>query len=159
MPSVDFPNPVSVIAKNEPVAPAPSPAGLFELVLEVADLAAAEHFYHDVLGFDVVERWGDDRPAVWLSLGGDSVLGLWSVEAGGEKAIHHGRGGAHVHYAMFLRRGALDAMAERLRALGYEVEHFDFENGNRSIYIDDPDDNVVEFAEWRTHWDGRSNSL
>lgn len=32
-------------------------SGVCELVLEQNDLAAAEHFYADVLGFPVVERW------------------------------------------------------------------------------------------------------
>ena len=155
MPTLDFPNPVTTV--DTPAAPAP--AGVFEMVLEVADLAAAEHFYVDVLGFEVIERWGDDRPAVWVRAGSECFLGLWSVEAGGVKAIHHGRGGSHVHYAIRVHKGTLPTMEERLTALGYEVEHYDFDNGNQSIYIDDPDGNVVEFAEWRTLWDGRPNSV
>jgi catechol-2,3-dioxygenase len=155
MPTFDFPNPVTIV--EAPAAPAP--AGIFEMVLEVTDLAAAEHFYVDVLGFKVVDRWGDDRPAVWVGVGNEGFLGLWSVEAGGEKAIHQGRGGAHVHYAIRVPKGTLATMEERLTTLGYEVERFDFENGNQSIYVDDPDGNVVEFAEWRTLWDGRPNSV
>ena len=46
-------------------------SGVCELVLEQSDLAAAEHFYAEVLGFPVVERWnrdgdareGDDAPS------------------------------------------------------------------------------------------------
>jgi catechol 2,3-dioxygenase-like lactoylglutathione lyase family enzyme len=159
VPSLDFPNPVSVAEKDESVTPAPASAGLYELVLEVNDLAAAEHFYGEVLGLKFVERWGNDRPAVWFGLGGDAFLGLWSVAAGGEKAIHHGRGGSHVHYAIRFRKGGLAAMEERLVSLGYDVEHFDFGNGNHSIYIDDPDGNVVEFAEWPTLWDGTKSSI
>ena len=34
--------------------PAISPTGLFEMTLEVSDLAAAEHFYRDVIGLPVV---------------------------------------------------------------------------------------------------------
>jgi catechol-2,3-dioxygenase len=158
MPSLDFPNPVSTIEKEQENLPVPKPSGLFEMVLEVTDLAAAEHFYVDVLGFEVIDRWGDDRPAVWVGLGGDNVLGLWSIEAGGEKAIHDGRGGSHVHYAINLPRGTLDAMEAHLRSHGYDVELFEFENGNRSIYVDDPDGNVVEFANWRIRWDGRPNT-
>jgi catechol-2,3-dioxygenase len=155
MPTLDFPNPVTTV--DTPAAPAP--AGIFEMTLEVADLAAAEHFYVDVLGFEVIDRWGDDRPAVWVRTGNDCFLGLWSVEAGGEKAIHHGRGGTHVHYAIRVPKGTLATMEERLTALGYNVERYDFDNGNQSIYLDDPDGNVVEFAEWRTLWDGRPNSV
>ena len=48
------------------------PTGLFEMTLEVADLAAAEHFNHDVVGLPVAARWSDERPAVWLALGRES---------------------------------------------------------------------------------------
>ena len=137
------------------VAPAPSAVGLLEFTLEVADLAVAERFYVDHLGLRVVERWGDDRPAVWLAIGKEAFLGLWTREAGGEKSIHHGRGGAHVHFALRVPVGTLDTMQTRLEALGYEVEAgWDFGNGNRAIYLDDPDGNVVELTERRTLWDG-----
>lgn len=66
----------------------PEAIGLFEMVLEVADLAAAERFYHDVIGLPVVERWTDERRAVWLALGREGFLGLWPPETGGPVAIH-----------------------------------------------------------------------
>jgi glyoxylase I family protein len=137
------------------ILPAPPAIGYLEMTLEVADLAAAEAFYAGALGLPVVERWGDDRPAVWLGLGRENFLGLWSVEAGGEKSIHHGRGGEHVHFAIRVPLGTLDQMQARLEALGHEVESgWDFGNGNRAIYLDDPDGNVVELTERTTLWDG-----
>jgi catechol-2,3-dioxygenase len=138
-------------------APA-APTGLFEMVLEVNDLAAAEHFYREILGLPVAQRWSDERPAVWLALGGESFLGLWPPETGGAVAIHGGRGGSHVHFAIRMPLGSLDAARARLTALGYEVEEQDFGRGNRAIYLDDPDGNVVELTERTTLWDGRSTS-
>ncbi len=137
--------------------PAPPLAiGLFELTLEVADLAAAERFYAEHIGLRVVERWGSDRPAVWLALGRESFLGLWTREAGGERAIHRGRGGAHVHFAIRVPLGTLDDLQARLEALGYAVEAgWDFGHGNRAMYLDDPDGNVVELTERVTLWDGQ----
>ena len=44
------------------------PSGLFEMTLEVSDLAASERFYHDVIGLPIAQRWTDERPAVWLAL-------------------------------------------------------------------------------------------
>jgi catechol 2,3-dioxygenase-like lactoylglutathione lyase family enzyme len=134
-------------------APA-APAGLFEMVLEVKDLAASEHFYREVLGMPVAQRWRDERPAVWLALGRESFLGLWPRETGGAVAIHGGRGGSHVHFALRIPLGSLDAIRDRLTALGYEVEEKDFGHGNRAIYVDDPDGNVVELTERTTLWDG-----
>ena len=93
---------------------APGPIGLFEMVLEVADPAASEQFYAGTLGFPVVERWTGDRAAVWLALGREGFLGLWTVEAGGEQAIHRGRGGSHVHFAVRVPIETLDATQTRL---------------------------------------------
>ncbi len=130
-------------------------SGLFEFVLEVADLPAAERFYAGDLGLPIAERWTGDRPAVWLSLGREGFLGLWPVETGGEKAIHQGRGGSHVHFALRVPIGSLDHFAQRLQSLGHEVETgWDFGKGNRAIYLNDPDRNVVELTERTTLWDG-----
>jgi catechol-2,3-dioxygenase len=135
--------------------PAASIQGLFEMVLEVTDLAASERFYVHDLGLAIAERWGDNRPALWLTLGRESFLGLWPVESGGEKAIHHARGGSHVHFALRVPIGSLDAMQRRLESLGHEVEDgWDFGQGNRAIYLDDPDGNAVELTERTTLWDG-----
>lgn len=128
------------------------PIGLFEMVLEVADLAAAEDFYHQVIGLPVVERWDAERPAVWLALGNEGFLGLWPPETGGAAAIHGGRGGSHVHFALRLPLGAIAATRARLLALGYPVEDRDFGRGNLAIYLNDPDGNVLELTERTTLW-------
>jgi catechol-2,3-dioxygenase len=49
--------------------------------------------------------------------------------------------------------GTLDTVRARLEALGYPVESRDFGAGNRAIYLDDPDGNVVELTERTTLWD------
>ena len=133
---------------------APPAIGLLEFTLEVADLAVAERFYADHLGLRVVERWGANRPAIWLAIGREGFVGLWTREAGGEKAIFNARGGAHVHFAIRVPYGTLDAMKSRLETLGYAVGSIDFGKGNRAIYLDDPDGNVVELTERTTLWDG-----
>ena len=130
------------------------PTGLFEMTLEVADLAASERFYREVVGLPVAARWTDERPAVWLGLGREGFLGLWPPETGGAAAIHGGRGGAHVHFALRLPLGALDATRERLERFGFEVEERDFGHGDRAIYLTDPDGNVLELTERTTLWDG-----
>lgn len=128
--------------------------GIFEMVLEVDDLAAAERFYRDIVGLPVADRWEDDRAAVWLSIGREAFLGLWPVATGGAKAIHGGRGGSHVHYALRVPHGTLDQMQERLEKHGLDVERVEFRPGDHAIYVDDPDGNVVELTERITLWDG-----
>jgi catechol 2,3-dioxygenase-like lactoylglutathione lyase family enzyme len=129
--------------------------GLFEITLEVKDLARAERFYHDVIGLPIAAHWSDARPAVWLALGREGFLGLWPPESGGAVAIHGGRGGSHVHFALRVPFGTLDAVRARLIGLGYAVEDQDFGSGNRAIYLDDPDGNVVELTERTRLWDGK----
>ncbi len=94
--------------------------GVSELVLEQNDLAAAEHFYADVLGFPVVERWARNGEAVWVMAGDRTRIGLWRPQLG----LGGGRGGVHVHYAMQLPVDAYEAFArwsEGCETNGYTV--------------------------------------
>lgn len=141
-------------SESNRAVPVVRPSGLFEMTLEVSDLAVSERFYHDVIGLPIAERWTDDRPAIWLALGREGFLGLWPPETGGAAAIHGGRGGQHVHFALRVPMGTLDAITARLESLDYAVESWDFGNGNRAIYLNDPDGNVVELTERATLWDG-----
>jgi catechol-2,3-dioxygenase len=112
--------------------------GVNELVLEALDLAAAEQFYAGVLGFPIISR-SENR--VWVMAGDRTRIGLWAPQVG----IAQGRGGVHVHYAMHIAEGDLDAALERLRDHDYEPEVVEFEEtGSRAAYVTDPDGNVVE---------------
>jgi catechol-2,3-dioxygenase len=109
-----------------------------ELVLEVLDLERAEHFYSELLGFTVVERW-EHRDAVWV-LAGRTRIGLWRPQVG----VAGGRGGVHVHYALQIEEQDYAAIVERLRGRGLDVTEDDFGH-SRAVYVTDPDGNVVEF--------------
>jgi catechol-2,3-dioxygenase len=109
-----------------------------ELVLEVVDLAEAEHFYSELVGLPVVERW-EHREAVWV-LAGSTRIGLWRPQVG----IAGGRGGVHVHYALQIEEEDYAAIVERLRGHGLDVTEDDF-GDSRAAYVTDPDGNVVEF--------------
>lgn len=128
--------------------------GLFEMVLEVADLERAERFYHEVIGLPIADRWDEERRATFLSLGREGFLGLWPVETGGPNAIHGGRGGEHVHFALLAPPGSLEGFEARIRAAGYETERREFGAGNLALYVTDPDGHVLELTERVTLWDG-----
>jgi catechol-2,3-dioxygenase len=113
-------------------------SGIVELTLQVRDLEALEAFYVDVFGLRVLKR-EDDR--VWLAAGERSRLGLWLP---GEKEFGD-EGGAHVHYAFGAEPGTLDGIVGRLEERGVPVEGpVEHPGGDRSIYVTDPEDNVVE---------------
>jgi catechol 2,3-dioxygenase-like lactoylglutathione lyase family enzyme len=128
------------------------PVGMHELVLEVANLEASETFYREVIGLNVVSRWTGERKAVWFDAGDTIAIGLWTRETGGAAAIHNGRGGAHVHFALRIPKGSVDTVESRLEALGYETTHIDFDDGNISVYVNDPDNNCVELMDARVDW-------
>lgn len=114
-------------------------SGVSELVLEVADLDAAERFYAEVLELPVVERW-EQRDAVWVLAGEGTRIGLWKPQVG----IAGGRGGAHVHFALRIAEEDYEPAVERLQGKGLEVHEEDF-GASRAAYVTDPDGNVVEF--------------
>lgn len=109
-----------------------------ELSLQVHDREVAERFYLEVIGLQLLAR-EDDR--TWLALGERARLGLWlpGVKEQGD------RGGVHVHFALSVAASELDALAQRLRDAGVEVRGpVMHEGGDRSIYFQDPEGNVVE---------------
>ena len=132
----------------------PPTLGLFEMVLEVADLEQSERFYHEVIGLPIADRWDDDRRATFLTLGREGFLGLWPVETGVANAIHGGRGGSHVHFAVLVPPGSLLDFERRIHAAGYDTERRDFGRGNLALYVTDPDGHVLELTERVTLWDG-----
>ena len=115
--------------------------GLAELAIEARDLESMEQFYSRVLGLAVLARESD---RVWLDLGGGARLGLWLP---GEKE-YGDRGGRHVHFALAAGRDAFATFHERLRYSGADllgpIEH---PGRDRSLYVRDPEGNVVELWE------------
>lgn len=130
--------------------------GFLELVLEVNDLDQSLAFYCDVLQLAEVEHWPPPRVATWLSIGHNAVLGLWPRASGGEGvAIAGSRGGSHVHFAIYVEPGTLFMWQGRIGAAGFKVVGpVGFAHDNRSIFVSDPDGNVVELADWIVDWSG-----
>jgi SAM-dependent methyltransferase/catechol 2,3-dioxygenase-like lactoylglutathione lyase family enzyme len=117
--------------------------GVSELVLEVADLEAAERFYTGALGLPVVERYASGE-AIWLMAGDHARIGLWLPQLG----VAGGRGGAHVHFALHVENQDFDASVRRLREHGLtpqiESRRRYRPSASRSAYVFDPDGNCVE---------------
>jgi catechol-2,3-dioxygenase len=127
--------------------------GICELTLEVRDMHVLERFYCDVLGLEVLSR-DDDR--TWLACGERTRLGLWLP---GEKEFGD-EGGRHVHYAFSAAPGALDDLERRLAEHGIEhrgpVEH---PGGDRSVYFEDPEGNLVEAWEFFEDGEGAEDGI
>ena len=105
--------------------------GMFEVVLEVADLDRAEAFY-TALGMDLVDR-GDERRRVRLSAGA-FALELWEPQLG----LADARGGVHVDFGLKVEdpEEALDRVRDSVRSV---------ESNEDGIRVRDPDGHFVTF--------------
>lgn len=106
--------------------------GIFEVVLEVADLGRAEGFYTD-LGFEVSDR-GSDRRRIRLS--GPMDLELWEPQLG----LADARGGVHVDVG-------IDASDPETAADSVAARTTRRETVEEGIRIRDPDGHYLTLIE------------
>ncbi|MDU9003733.1 VOC family protein [Sedimentitalea todarodis] len=131
--------------------PAAAPGAILETALYVDDLDAATTFYEGLLGLEAFQTVPGRH--VFFRIGA-AVLLVFNPDATGTPSQnprlpvppHGARGPGHLCFAM--PRQQIDAMRARLIAAGIAVEtEFDWPNGAHSLYVRDPADNSVEFAE------------
>lgn len=122
--------------------------GICELTLQARDLQGLARFYERALG---CRRISEDPDRIWLSIGHRTRLGIW---APGRKEFGD-RGGRHVHFALSAAPRQLDELARGWRDLGLDhkgpVEH---RGGDRSLYLEDPEGNLLEVWDFFEHGDG-----
>jgi len=122
--------------------------GVFEVALEVEDLARAEAFY-EALGFEVVDR-GEGRERTRLD--GPMALELWEPQLG----IADARGAVHadLRFATPTPEGAADAVADRACSVqtlaagegkGEDEGQNDDEDDGRRYRVRDPDGHYLTF--------------
>ena len=111
--------------------------------LKVADLDRAITFYEGVLGFDVVQRFG--QQAAFLSAGGyHHHIGLNTWESrGGTPAPPHHTGLYHVAI-LYPDRSALADALRRLVDAGVPLDGAADHGVSEALYLRDPDGNGVE---------------
>ena len=112
--------------------------GICELTLETRDPEALAGFYTHAFG---MRRLSEQDDRIWLACGSSTRLGFWCP---GKKEFGD-EGGRHVHFALSAAPGAMHAIRERLERLGAQVKGpVEHEGGDRSLYAEDPEGNVVE---------------
>jgi catechol 2,3-dioxygenase len=127
--------------------------------LKVADLDRALAFYRDVLGFEVMQRYGDK--AVFLSAGGyHHHLGLNTWESKGGRPPAPGTTGLFHTAILYPDRAALADALRRLVEAGIRLDGASDHGVSEALYLSDPDGNGVELyrdrpqAEWPRNPDG-----
>ena len=126
---------------------APSQTRIGHSHLKVSDIAKAMNFYCDLLGFEVMQRDGNN--AVFLSAGGyhhHIGLNTW-YSKNAPPAPVHGCGLFHTAI-LYPTRKDLATVFKRIIAAGYPITGTAFHGVSEAIYLNDPDGNGVEL-----YWD------
>ena len=128
------------------------PSAILESALYVADLAAAEAFYGDVLGLELIAKV-DGRHVFFRC--GEGVLLLFNAEATKHEPPpdaklpvppHGTTGQGHLCFSATAQE--IEAWKADLTGKGVAIEaDFEWPKGGRSIYFRDPSGNSLEFAE------------
>jgi catechol 2,3-dioxygenase len=127
--------------------------------LKVADLERALGFYCGVLGFTLMQRYGNQ--AAFISAGGyHHHIGLNTWESAGGHPPPPGTTGLYHVAILYPTRAALADALRRLDAAGIPLEGASDHGVSEALYLRDPDGNGVELyrdraqADWPRDGDG-----
>lgn len=131
----------------------PDDADIGHVHLKVADLERALGFYCGVLGFTLMQRFGDQ--AAFVSAGGyHHHLGLNTWDSRGGAPPPTGSTGLYHTAIRFPTRRDLAVAVARVLDAGISLSGASDHGVSEAIYLDDPDGNGVELY-WdrpREHW-------
>jgi catechol 2,3-dioxygenase len=150
-------------ARLKPLAEAPRPieagARIGHVHLKVADLERALGFYTGVLGFALMQRYGNE--AAFLSAGGyHHHIGLNTWESRGGRPPAPGTTGLYHVAIVYPTRAALADALQRLVSAGIQLDGASDHGVSEALYLRDPDGNGVELywdrpqAQWPRNADG-----
>ena len=132
--------------------------------LKVSDIERALGFYRDVLGFEVMARWGDS--AAFVSAGGyHHHIGLNTWESKGGSPPPHGTTGLYHVAIRYPSRGSLARALRQVVDAGIPLEGASDHGVSEAIYLRDPDGNGIELyrdrprEEWPRPPDGRGVAM
>jgi catechol 2,3-dioxygenase len=111
--------------------------------LKVADLDRAIHFYGDLLGFAVTQRYGDQ--AAFLGAGGyHHHIGLNTWESAGATPPPPGHTGLYHSAFLYPDRRQLARALRRVLEAGITLDGAADHGVSEAVYMRDPDNNGVE---------------
>ena len=135
---------VSVQGENRPIDPG---ARIGHVHLKVADLDRALAFYCGVLGFGLMQRYGEQ--AAFVAAGGyHHHIGLNTWESRGAEPPPQGRTGLYHLAVLYPTRAALADALRRLIAARIPLDGASDHGVSEALYLRDPDGNGVEL-----YWD------
>lgn len=115
--------------------------------LKVADLQRALQFYCGVLGFQLMQRYGDQ--AAFVSAGGyHHHIGLNTWESRGGSPSPAGTTGLYHLAVLYPARAELADALRRLTRAGIPLDGASDHGVSEALYLRDPDENGIEL-----YWD------
>lgn len=111
--------------------------------LKVADLDRAVAFYRDVIGLELIQRYGPS--AAFMSAGGyhhHVGLNTWESAGGTPAPLHH-TGLYHVAF-LYPDRASLGAAIRNVLEKGVTLEGAADHGVSEAVYLRDPDGNGIE---------------
>jgi catechol 2,3-dioxygenase-like lactoylglutathione lyase family enzyme len=112
--------------------------------LDVRDMAAAEAFYRDALGFERVFRYDLPNGVIQLMAPAGRPPGVELTRLDGLVP-----GPSSTEHVAFLSAD-VPARVERIRELGYRIEREPFTIGDETMaFVLDPDDHRIELKHYR----------
>jgi catechol 2,3-dioxygenase len=152
------PFPLSKSAAENP-RPIVAGARIGHVHLKVADLDRALAFYTGVLGFELMQRFGNQ--AAFVSAGGyHHHIGLNTWESRGGAPPPAGTTGLYHLAIVYPTRADLAGALRRLIAAGIDLDGASDHGVSEALYLHDPDHNGVELywdrpeAQWPRTADG-----
>jgi catechol 2,3-dioxygenase len=140
----------------QPIAPG---TRIGHVHLKVADLNRALSFYVGVLGFELMQAYGDQ--AAFISAGGyHHHIGLNTWESKGGSPPAPGTTGLFHTAILYPSRAALADALHRLIEVGIQLDGASDHGVSEALYLRDPDQNGVELywdrpkEEWPRNADG-----
>jgi catechol 2,3-dioxygenase len=119
---------------NAPIDPG---ADIGHVHLKVADVDRALAFYRDVLGFELMQRWGDE--AAFVSAGGyHHHIGLNTWQSKGGSPPPPGSTGLFHLAIRYPTRAALATALRRVAEAGVPIEGASDHGVSEAIYLRDP---------------------
>ena len=137
------------------MAPLVNPRGLGEVVLRVRNMPRAIGFYRDILGLSLLRAF-DDRIAFMKVESGfeghERIVGLFRVDQPSNRAATEWvepdpHASTLHHFALEIPLSEYQASLDALTRAGFAPNTYEHRwIGWRSIYITDPDGNIVELV-------------
>ena len=147
--------------ETSPAYSVPAGTRIGHIHLQVTDLDRALAFYGNLLGFELMLRYGEQ--AAFLSADGyhhHIGLNTWHSE-GGRPAVRNGVAGLYHAAILYQDRAGLAQVVRRLLDAGYPLRGASDHGVSEAIYLDDPDGNGLELywdrprAEWPLDAEGK----